>query len=395
MSSLPKNLCIKPWLHVVARPDGAYSVCCKHIEPIKKNGLPVMSMKDAWQSEELHSLRQSFLKNDKPTSCHVCWAHESTGATSDRKDKLIQVSELLGPRYLTEVIKKQDHELQPVSLDFKFSNLCNLKCRICSSTFSSQWALEDFKAGINLQKTFSKPNQFNSETEEFETFFEWLPSIVYIEIYGGEPFVSPQHEQILKACIEKKQASKITLRYNSNGTISPTKFIDLWSHFKSVSIQLSIDDIGARFEYQRHGAKWSSILKNLNDLQLIDLKNLTWDFSSTISIFNVYYLPEFLEWAQPFNVKTYLSLLHAPYHFQISVLPQSLKKKVLERLQKIENSNYHVHPHSPISSLINGLYLDHQLPDLLSFFKETTNLIDLRRNEKFIDVFPELWELME
>ena len=56
----------------------------------------------------------------------------------------------------------------------------------------------------------------------------------------------------------------VHLNYNTNGTVRPSKeLIELWSQFKLVQLDFSIDDIGPRFEYQRYGAKWPEVTENL------------------------------------------------------------------------------------------------------------------------------------
>ena len=65
-----------------------------------------------------------------------------------------------------------------------------------------------------------------------------------IHFMGGETNISTVKKIVKWQC-------RITI--TPNGTIFPTdKQIDLLQKFANVKIQLSIDDIGKRFEYQRN-----------------------------------------------------------------------------------------------------------------------------------------------
>jgi pyruvate-formate lyase-activating enzyme len=87
--------------------------------------------------------------------------------------------------------------------------------------------------------------------------------IRYLEFTGGEPFMIAEHFDFLQSLVDRGLAGNIEIHYNTNGTQYPERGIELWPHFKLVEIAFSIDDIGARFEYQRSGAKWSEVQDNL------------------------------------------------------------------------------------------------------------------------------------
>jgi sulfatase maturation enzyme AslB (radical SAM superfamily) len=88
-----------------------------------------------------------------------------------------------------------------------------------------------------------------------------LSKLRHVHFNGGEPLLSKEHVEFLKEIPNKQQVS---LNYNTNATILPDKdLLDLWSKFKLVQLDFSIDDIGARFEYQRYPAKWNQVTHNL------------------------------------------------------------------------------------------------------------------------------------
>ena len=101
---------------------------------------------------------------------------------------------------------------------------------------------------------------------ESHSIADQIPSLIDISkvtrlgIIGGEPFYNDFHVKILNMipCPEN-----VTLSYPTNGSIWPDDWIfELWSHFKKVIINFSIDDMYERFTYIRWPLKWSRVEEN-------------------------------------------------------------------------------------------------------------------------------------
>ena len=58
----------------------------------------------------------------------------------------------------------------------------------------------------------------------------------------------------------------------------------------------SIDDIKDRFEYQRTGASWATVLDTLAYFYKMSTTNHLFHFNITWSYLNIYYLPELIDW---------------------------------------------------------------------------------------------------
>ena len=74
--------------------------------------------------------------------------------------------------------------------------------------------------------------------------------------------------------------------------------MDLWSQYKLVQIDFSIDDIGQRFEYQRYPAKWTDIVKNLQWFIDHAPHNCMFGVNTTVSILNKHNLDNLNSWLQ-------------------------------------------------------------------------------------------------
>jgi len=160
---------------------------------------------------------------------------------------------------------------------------------------------------------------------------------------------------------------------------------NIFPHFKSVDVHFSVDGIGKHFEYQRHPAKWDQLLKNLNMWKTYESNKLDLSICHTVNVFNVLYLPEFIEWTENFDIKIYLNTLHEPLHYNISALPSFLKDVVKDKLLDYIERDF-----DQIIQFMENSDNSYQLKE----FKRQIYRMDLVRVESFDKTFPELSELM-
>ena len=195
--------------------------------------------------------------------------------------------------------------------------------------------------------------------------------------------------KLLKFCVEKGYAKNIGVHYNSNGTQLPNEALEeIWPHFKTVDVQFSIDGIGEQFEYQRHPAKWDKALEVLQAFKNKQSKKFTVGVCHTINIFNVMYIPEFLDWAEQFGISVYLNSLHYPDYYNIRCLPYDAKRLISRKLQD--------HPNPNVKTFID--YMNQEGKDHFDEWMKFVNWTvrkDEFRKEKFDNTFPELAEATE
>jgi organic radical activating enzyme len=163
--------------------------------------------------------------------------------------------------------------MKPISFDYRISNLCNFKCRMCGDLLSSQWEAERKILGVDEKREpfYSKVNQdkfkkFKEEVSEIELWSAVKDGSIE-EIYwvGGEPLMWDIHWDVMKYLVDNGQSKNVTIRYNTN--LSRISFkgqnlYDLLPYFKDVQVCASIDGTEEVVEYVRHGIKWNSWLDN-------------------------------------------------------------------------------------------------------------------------------------
>jgi hypothetical protein len=107
----------------------------------------------------------------------------------------------------------------------------------------------------------------------------------------------------------------------------------LWKQFKLVHIDVSIDDIGDRFEYQRNGASWSEVVGNIRRFNQERRSNFKTQVTTSVNIMNVFYLPELYEWYKSENFDSWwINIVWTPA-YSITNMPESAKRLVIARLK--------------------------------------------------------------
>ena len=163
-----------------------------------------------------------------------------------------------------------------------------------------------------------------------------------------------------------------------------------------VELNISLDDIQERFEYQRFPAKWDEVLNNLLKFKKSCKETVTIALCCTISVYNIYYLDEFLKFNfENLNMMIRTNLLHWPDEMCIKHLPNHVKKIIADKLLNIPKEHLTLLASgSSIESIIafiNDSESDIKFTDMLF---DTTYKHDQYRNQSFKETFSEYWGIL-
>jgi hypothetical protein len=282
----PDTLCLAPWVHTYLSPQTERRMCCASREPaqnfkqyIDTHGgtgkyIPI-TLDEHWNGEHMKSVRRRMMAGETLPECEVC------------NDKLLNTDvyksyfwRLFQHKY-NKVLESTDHTgfttMKPVSWDYRFSNLCNFKCRTCGDMLSSQWEAEQRKHNmIDIKKSnhaWMQPH-IRKEITEFQDnqveqeFVQAVEEHRVEEIYwvGGEPLMFEQHWKYMQRIIELGDGPLVYARYNTNLSRINYKGINLYSDIldkiRDWQICASIDGTGEIGEYIRTGLVWEEFLEN-------------------------------------------------------------------------------------------------------------------------------------
>jgi len=394
------TFCVLPWISLEASPVGTVRPCCLAMDEITddngdKYKLASTGLTEIQNSRAMQTLREDFLAGKKPQNCRRCWNEERAGRTSKRMHTLDRLKHMIDADPLWTA------DAMPLMfLDLKLGNICNLKCRICGSWSSSQFAAEEIKynKAEETRGSFAyqmlRDGAWPRESAEFWTDLDQhLDNIRYIEFTGGEPFLIKEHFQLLQKLVDTGRAGQVEIHYNTNGTQYPEEGEEIWKHFKHVEIAVSIDDVESRFEYQRSNAVWPEVVENIERFRQLRGRNsnITLQACCTINVFNVYYLETVANWLtqQGFDF-IYWNMMHDAYYFSISTLPETAKAEITKKL-----TTANVPPQilkefmSAVEFMNRGNSLDGNL------LRMNLRDLDYKRKQNLADVAPEFAALID
>ena len=304
----PETLCMAPWTHTYLSPQTERRMCCASREPAQnfeqyidtRSGtgryIPV-TLEAHWNSPHMQSVRRRMMAGETLPECEVC------------NDKLLNTDvyrtyfwHLFQHKY-DDVIGKTDlngrTSMLPVSWDYRFSNLCNFKCRTCGDMLSSAWETEQRQHQMidwsNTKNAWMQPDirreitQFQ-DTQIEEEFSRAVEEHRVEEIYwvGGEPLMYEQHWRYMRRIIELGDGKNVYARYNTN--LSRVKYGD-WNLYKDILLGLrdwqicaSLDGTGPVGEYIRTGLSYPIFLNNFRQgLEIAtNTRQMRLDFTLTL-----------------------------------------------------------------------------------------------------------------
>ncbi len=397
MNSNSKTFCPLPWMHLHMHTNGDINPCCVSKESVAN--INKESTKDALNNEKMKKLRYEMMNNIEPASCNYCFDKEKLGYRSYRN----WISEKYGNNIEKSLeTTSADGTLNDFNIsyiDFRFSNLCNFKCRSCKSEFSSALAIEEEKVFSINHPAHLKAGE--TKKVAYEEFKKYYPTLKHIYFAGGEPLMQWEHWQILKDLTESGKSAEIELTYSTNASLILSRngeVFNYWKLFKSLSVCLSIDAIGKEAEYWRNGTSW----KNIEDT-IIKLK----EFKKNNSFFS-YYIISTISWP---NVSSWIKLIKhclehkyidnpdgftystvdSPEELSLHSLPEFKKQQVLKELEEFKtylNSFFGDDTGTKKIEFITNFIFNKSTPEELKKYSKQMTL-DKVRKESFFEVFPE------
>jgi organic radical activating enzyme len=305
---------------VAIRPNGNAQPCCRFrpADFSKYKQLSNVNI-DFRNSDSWVNVRQKMLNGEKISECNQCYIEERSGLETPRTLKL--------PRRdadwpsTTNIAKLE-------FLEIAFSNLCNLACVSCNSTYSSTWGTEDYKRDkLSNKKVLI---EHNNDLDNLD-----LSNIRTVKIIGGEPFMDQNRFIRL---LEKLELSKINLLVSTNGTVLPNeKLKSLMDQCDELMLEVSLDGVGTVNEWYRWPTKMSKVEEVMNQYQ--DWWGITPKFQlkihSVINAYNIWNLNEFVQYMNN-NYPSWMTdfdWIVDPTWQTICIIPkehkETLKKKLL------------------------------------------------------------------
>lgn len=399
-------------------PSGDAKICCLSNQTIHKNNSESYNLgnddiKEIFNNSQICRNRKDMLNGVRISDCSHCWNEEDAGGISQRinntKQWLEKKPDLVK---LIEEASCNDHKVSydPIYYDFRFGNMCNLKCRSCGSLNSIQINKEydelQHKHWL-FSETGERYNNLNDwyQTDTFKNnIYSNLDKIEKIYITGGEPTLIEENYELLRRLIEIDRAKNVSIMFNTNMTNLRDDFYDLISQFKNAEIAISIEGVGGIQEYLRYPSKWTHIDKNIRRIMQLP-GNISIFAVPVVQIVNLAYISEFFEYIEQLNkecgyyrIKMLPILLDSPKFLDLGILPLDYKLKCWKKIEDYVSKKQWLLTDSHFMGRYNNIkqrcYDDLYNVDLLKHFKTYNKILDNNRSQHLKDVNFELFELI-
>ena len=302
------TLCLAPWVHTYLSPQTERRMCCASREPAQSFEQYIdtnagsgkyhpLTLEEHWNSEPMRSVRRRMLNNETLPECAVC--NEKLLNTDVYRSYFNQ---LFGHKYdsiRANTLPDGTYTELPVSWDYRFSNLCNFKCRMCGDMLSSSWETEQRTHGMldlsNPRNNWMQPavrekiTQFQDQQIEAE-FAQAVTEHRVEEVYwvGGEPLMYEQHWRYMKQIVEQGDGERVYARYNTNLSRVDYQGVNLYrdilAHLRDWQICASLDGTGRIGEYIRTGLNYAQWLANFKQglARATNRRQMRIDFTLTL-----------------------------------------------------------------------------------------------------------------
>ena len=242
-----KTFCMAPWTHTYISPQGERRMCCASREEhsfqkqyidatndekygeireseTEADKFNPQTLTEHWNSPYMRDIRKKLMAGERISQCDVC-NDDILSISSYRK----WFTGVLFKDKIQEAFDKTDDDgyttMPTISFDYRYSNLCNFKCRMCGEQLSSAWEAEKKKHDMwspehqpfMIPEVKRKMNAFQKDVAEPE-FKQAISDGIVEEIYwvGGEPLMYDIHWWALEEMTTNGSAKNCYLRYNSN-----------------------------------------------------------------------------------------------------------------------------------------------------------------------------------
>lgn len=237
-------------------------------------------------------------------------------------------------------------------LDYRPSNLCNLKCRMCNGLHSSLLALEEG----------ADKHLFDKRSKKDEVPVDWS-KLKTVKFLGGEPMVMEETVGVLEKLSEDCQLILTTNAYKLSKDVEQA----LLKTKCKVQINLSIDGTKDTYNYIRVGSDWDLVEDNI--LRLKSYNKFSMSLNPVAMMWNVFGLQDLFDWCDKHEIRQKNLHWVGEKWNRIGLLTDEHKEEV---------------SHPKLDKFLSESFYNRT--ELLSKWKEETNKKDILRKTDIVDL---------
>ena len=347
------SLCMAPWVHTYLSPLTERRMCCASREPAQNfrqyidtesgsNKYIPITLDEHWNSPHMMSVRSRMMAGETLPECEVC--NDKLLNTDVYRTYFWQLFKHKYPDIWETTSTAGRTTMQPVSWDYRFSNLCNFKCRTCGDMLSSSWETEQRQHNM-IEWTDPNNNWMRPDVRSAITAFqdsqieaEFADAVEQHrveEVYwvGGEPLMYEQHWRYMKRIVELGDGPRVYARYNTNLSRVDYRGVNLYrdilSGLRDWQICASLDGTGTIGEYIRTGLEYDRWLEHFGAAVEIQRNRRQVRIDFTLTLPGMFEVTRIRQLAETFGVEVLAKVMFS-FSPNIVMSPLALPRSLLD-----------------------------------------------------------------
>ena len=363
------SYCPAPFRHLAHRnhPSIGYRPCCGW----RGDDMPNQATaQETFLGPWMDQLRAQMLRNEPHAGCVTCYKDEQYSGHSLR----------------TGFMEWYGRPTEPVlqDLEYNLGNLCNMKCRMCGSLYSSKWMTDDRA----LRRTVTPLIRRKVKDLGID-----LSVVERIKFIVGEPTL--EHEEIAEmlTTIRSLRGSlahmRIEIATNAMEPFDET-VMDLLLQCGLVDMTISIDGMESSNTYQRTFGDWTCITSNAKFYDSLYSNNFHLGVNSTFTIFTLHEATDLIDYVSTELPSAWHlgTVCEWPQELAVCNLPESYKQQMTDQIRQWQPRAANRYSEILRSRLLWALSQPRNLP--LERIREHVKELDALRSEDLEKIMPDL-----
>jgi molybdenum cofactor biosynthesis enzyme MoaA len=369
--------CINPFVHLLVETNGRTTFCCTVARAPTDQNINTHEVDDAWHDPVRKSVIESIHRGEQNPACRFCWRTESLGAVSHRQivNKRFFVNQSNYKKFLPLITPGETF----VDMEIQHTNICNLKCGMCSEKSTHSLAAENRRLGITERRS----DNLTVYDWDIKKISHKISQTKWFTIRGGEPLINEHLKDQVNQWIDEGLLDNTTVCIVTNATK-----IDSWLHtlerIPKLQFMVSADGVSEVYNYIRFPGDWDTTSANILKLQTIAPVMI----NCVVQNVNIFSLDKLIEWADKNKIPIDLYPIDNPRIYRTMNLPQGLLDSSLNKLEQLNPTQKR--SRDQLNGIIQYLKSHTSDMELWDEFWHMTYMRQSIRKNSILDVFPEL-----
>ena len=411
------GFCALPFVQYSTYNGGRYRLCCMAKEPTETVNQEELGLAGTWNHDYILDVRRRMAAGEWLSECTECQHLERNGIVSSRQWENEVWADVIDDVVATASASDWRVD-QPLQFDFRLGNMCNLQCQMCNKEASHLVSVERARMiGEGLGIDHPDWHGMNANKKEallqpgidWESFEDMLAGARKIKMIGGEPTVAADMFRLLDTATETGHASHIELSFYTNITNMQDRWLEQLGEFESVTVNCSLEGMGAMNDYLRPPSKWDSVWRNFDKLVKFantkSGKRIKVRVTTVNQITNALHIADFWRFLHDYQMTSERGIgmstnhLIEPRYYSMAYAPEWLKaaqrEQILRLLEDIQDSPHFEDYEEPLMEVVKfGQDPEHQYdPKIIQQYVQVTENYDRFRGHDVMTVSPEFARL--